>query len=108
MVVIDGDTIHVGQGAHIERVRLQGFNAPELHSPACARELELAQQATAFLRAWMIEKRPILVRTGVDRYGRTLAKAIPDPGPAMVGRGIAQSYTCAPRCPRKKDWCHGR
>ncbi len=58
--VVDGDTVVTASG---EKVRLMGFDAPEIRGK-CPRERELAQRAAALLRR--------LARTGLefDRHGR--------------------------------------
>ena len=71
--VIDGDTLAIGQ----RRVRLTGYDAPELDG-ACAAEVAKAQEARAALRDWLAEG--AFTWTGGDepprdRYGRELREA---------------------------------
>lgn len=69
--IVDGDTLWLNG----ENIRLEGLDTPEPMSQICGgnREVALAGQASARLRdllntnAWTIE------RSGLDRYGRTLA-----------------------------------
>lgn len=100
MNALDGDTITVP-----EIIRLQGFNTPEIRSAACPEELAKALQAKAFLSSWLRKNEITLIRTGRDKYGRTLARMIPDPGPALIAQGLAEPYVCEDRCPQRKDWC---
>jgi len=79
--VIDGDTfrarVHVWLGQEVETlVRLDGIDAPELHSK-CARERALARQSRAYLRD-MIEGRDVsLYDIRRDKYGgRIRARAV--------------------------------
>lgn len=50
--VVDGDTVVVGFGDAQRRIRLTGYNAPELDG-ACAAESELAVAASLKLQQWL-------------------------------------------------------
>ncbi len=99
--VVDGDTVVTASG---EKVRLMGFDAPEIRGK-CPRERELAQRAAALLRR--------LARTGLefdrqgrDRYRRTLAVARTPAGEdvavTLIRAGLARPYHG--RGPRG-GWC---
>ncbi len=103
--VVDGDTIRY----HGERIRLEGFDTPELHTNICGGdfERELADQATNRLiellnrYTWMIE------RTGVDRYDRTLAIITVgggvNVGDILVSEGLARVWPDG-----NEWWCEER
>ena len=52
--VIDGDTLHIRRGDNLRRVRITGFDAPELEG-ACPAESAKAIEARAALHAWLAE-----------------------------------------------------
>ena len=99
--VVDGDTVVTASG---EKVRLMGFNAPEIRG-GCPRERAMAQQATAMLRQ-MVASGLTLERRGRDRYGRTLAMAKTlaggDVAATLIRAGLAHPYEG--RGPRG-GWC---
>lgn len=74
--VVDGDTVVVGFGGEQRRIRLTGFDTPELDG-ACEAERELAQVARARLHRWL--NRGAFEWNGADdpprdRYGRELRR----------------------------------
>lgn len=71
--VVDGDTVRlVCDGRRAERVRLIGFDAPELFSPQCPAEKRAAEASRDAL-ARMVEGRPVEVAfVGTDKYRRPL------------------------------------
>lgn len=75
--VIDGDTLSLGPFAQRRRIRLTGFDAPELEG-ACPAEREAAIRARGFLLKWL-NAQPAFVDGGdappYDRYGRELRAA---------------------------------
>jgi len=116
--IIDGDTVALpcdpARGIYpgcAERVRLVGIDAPETSTRArCEAEAVAGLEAKAEL-ADLIRGRPVeITRTGVDRYGRTLARLTAggiDVDAAMLAAGAAIPY--APgraawglRC---RHWC---
>ncbi|MEP2551983.1 MAG: hypothetical protein ABJH26_11880, partial [Marinomonas sp.] len=72
--IIDGDTLHIRRGKDIRRIRITGFNAPELDG-ACAAERSQALAAKRALHAWMA-KGGVEWDGGTqppfDQYGREL------------------------------------
>ena len=72
--VIDGDTIALGPFKERRRIRLTGYDAPELEG-ACPAERETAIRARGFLLAWL-NAEPAFVDGGdeppYDQYGREL------------------------------------
>ena len=112
--VIDGDTLAIGFREEGRRIRLTGFDAPELDG-ACPAEVELAQQARSALHQWLAigsfewngaDEPPF------DRYGRELRAArrtiegedteyLAD---WMVSQGLAaeSGWGIEP-----KNWCEG-
>jgi micrococcal nuclease len=59
----------------MERVRLTGFDAPELFSPECAGEYAQAVAATWHLRRLLAGGEVLTVRHGrLDRYDRRLLR----------------------------------
>ena len=93
--VVDGDTIIFGNGAAARKIRLTGFNAPEL-AGECPAESALAIQSRDALLVWLnagafaldgAEEPPR------DQYGRELRAAKRGEewlAETMIARGLAQ------------------
>lgn len=99
--VIDGDTIALG----LERIRVENIDTPETGPRAgCQIEREFAARATqhaqlAFERSDSVD----ILRTGTDRYGRTLARVRLDGrdfGQMMVVTGMAVQWAG-----HQHEWC---
>jgi endonuclease YncB( thermonuclease family) len=116
--VIDGDTIDaVGK-----RIRLVGFDAPELGDHAhCGLERMLAARATSRLRQ-MIQLsddidlqivdcscRPGSAGTMVCNYGRACGYLTidgQDVGDVLIAENLAHPLICGKySCPRRQPWC---
>jgi len=105
--VVDGDTIRIGQ----RRIRLVGFDAPEIRG-RCEAERLGAQRATSALQTWL-NRGPFLMRVEagtarIDRYGRDLRAALRGEGRLMealsrymVEGGFARRYGGGARV----GWC---
>lgn len=104
--VIDGDTVALAcPGEAPGRVRLLGFDTPEVFSPGCAAEALAGALATQKLRSlvWTGGRIEAIFR-GHDRYGRRLAELqIDGTGVAqtMIASGHARPYDGAAR----DGWC---
>ena len=72
--VVDGDTIVIGR----ERVRIQNFNAPELHQPG-------GPEAKARMQALTLGKEVHCDGKARDRYGRLVARC------SVNGRDLGQA-----------------
>lgn len=94
--VVDGDTVMLGQ----RRVRLTGYDAPELNG-ACEAERLLARRAQVALRDWL-NRGPFQLDGGADpprdQYGRELRAARRDDAAGqewladtMVEAGLART-----------------
>lgn len=101
--VVDGDTIWY-RG---EKIRLVGFDTPEVSNPGCAREARLGEQATLRLQAWLNEGaftlEPNPEGRSEDRYGRSLlvvSRGGENVGEAMLAEGLAER-----RGGRRSRWC---
>jgi endonuclease YncB( thermonuclease family) len=107
---VDGDTfearVHLEPGLDLNtRVRLRGIDAPELKA-ACAQELQMAEAASAALRALLGEGGVTISNIGPDKYsGRVLAdvatKKTGNVSAAMLAAGHARSYSGGHR----NGWC---
>jgi endonuclease YncB( thermonuclease family) len=103
--VIDGDTVDLWCPSGLYRVRLMGFDTPELYSPRCASELLRAMQAKWVLRWWIWRADTVaVVREGTDRYDRALGRMFVDGAPIarrMIAEGHAVPYDGGTR----QGWC---
>jgi endonuclease YncB( thermonuclease family) len=98
---IDGDTfearVHLPPDLDLTtRIRLRGIDAPELKA-SCPQELEMAEAATAALRALLGEGDVRIFNIGPDKYaGRVVADVITrrsgNVSAAMIATGLARSY----------------
>lgn len=100
--VVDGDTIR-WEG---QRIRLQGFDSPELFRPQCGAELAAARAARDALRARLdgAGRAELRIAPEPDRYGRGLARLSldgEDVAPAMIRTGHARPY----RGGARPGWC---
>lgn len=104
--VIDGDTVRLACPDRAEdRGRLVGFDAPEVFSPACAREWRLGMAATAFLRREIWAAGEIETRLrGTDRYGRLLVVLALD-GEDVAQRMLASGHARAYSGGQREGWC---
>ena len=108
LAVVDGDTLAWCD----ERIRLVGFDAPEIRYPfaKCDRERQKGARAKARLNELIQFNRPLLrlERIGQqDRYGRTLARLYvggEDVAEIMVREGLARSLKWD-RGERREPWC---
>jgi endonuclease YncB( thermonuclease family) len=96
--VHDGDSIRCGR----ERIRIEDIDAPELpDSPKCKDyrrsyawcDFNRGFEARDALRQFLSKGQVTIQRTGLDRYGRTLARVTvhgQDAGAYLVGLGLAR------------------
>jgi len=110
--VVDGDTVIMGFGSERRRIRITGFDAPEIDG-ACAAEREVAQKARQHLHLWLNEG--AFEWSGGDnpprdQYGRALRevrRSLPDGerdnlADTMIDSGLASAsgWGADP-----VDWC---
>ena len=110
--VVDGDTVVIGFGEQRRRIRLTGFDTPEING-ACDAERTLAQTAKMRLHSWIGEG-AFEWNGGAspprDKYGRELRAArriAPDGKPQllsemMIDAGLAERGGWGAR---PRDWC---
>lgn len=101
--VIDGDTIRWNG----EKVRLVGFNTPEISEPQCAAEATKGKQAKLRLQQLLNSGSVSFSATAErdrDRYGRLLREVRVDGrdvAELMISEGLAEPYSGG----QKRDWC---
>lgn len=97
--VVDGDTFWL-RG---EKVRLEGYDSPEMGPPKCSRPAVGAAEARDAL-THLLNSGPIeLERRGVDRHGRTLARVLvngQDITMKMISDGHGRRYQRG-----QQSWC---
>ena len=76
VTVVDGDTIRVEGVLGGDRIRLTGYDMPEVFDPDCAREEELGRFATAALWGMLggAGRIELTLEAGQDAYGRGLGR----------------------------------
>lgn len=98
--VVDGDTIKIGD----ETIRIENLDTPEKGSRAeCLAEQMLADLATKRLQEILTGVQLVIVRSGTDRYDRTLATLFADGkdvGATLVEEGFSRPWEG-----RQVDWC---
>ncbi|WJS05506.1 thermonuclease family protein [Roseibium aggregatum] len=98
----DGDSFLVGMQSGSERIRVQNIDAPEIDGQ-CIEEIQRANWAKNRLADIMNESRVEIVRSGKDKYGRTLARVSVngvDAGGTLIAEGLARVWTG-----RRQPWC---
>lgn len=98
----DGDTFRVGLTSEAEAVRIMNIDTAEIEGK-CHFESELAQQAKLRLVHLLEGQQVVLLRQGVDKYGRTLATVQVsgrDVGDQLVAEGLARTWSG-----RREPWC---
>ena len=103
--VVDGDTLHIDCGAGERKVRLLGYDTPEIYHPKCQAEAEAGRKATDLL-AGLVASGPVtgFAVQGQDRYGRDLASvaiAGTDVTAYMLATHLALPYTGH----QHPNWC---
>jgi micrococcal nuclease len=94
----DGDTLRA-------TFRIENIDTPEIKG-ACDAERKLAVRAKDFTAAWLAKGRVTIKQTGIDQYGRVLARVSRDTtgedlGEALVGAGLARPWKG-----RREKWCN--
>lgn len=109
--VSDGDTVTLGFGSAARRIRLTGFDAPEIEG-RCEAESAKALAAQAALRAWL-NRGPFEwdgeAEPPRDRYGRELRsvrRTLPDGSrETLADHMISRRLAEGPGPWERRDWC---
>jgi len=106
VTVVDGDTVRAFcPGRGFLKVRLTGFDTPEVYSPRCFSEWWAGTKASWALNwhLWFADETSLVI-TGKDRYGRALAALFVDGrniASTMIGEGHARPYAGG----KRTGWC---
>lgn len=91
----DGDTLRA-------TFRLDNIDTPEIKG-ACEAEKKLALRAKNFTKDWLAKGKVTIQQTGIDKYGRVLARVDrsgEDLGEALIKAGLARPWKG-----RRERWC---
>ncbi len=91
----DGDTLRA-------TFRLDNIDTPEIKG-ACEAEKKLALRAKNFTKGWLAKGKVTIQQTGIDKYGRVLARVDrsgEDLGEALIKAGLARPWKG-----RRERWC---
>lgn len=104
--VTDGDTVRIWCPSRgVQKVRLLGFDTPEVFSPSCLSELARGTAATWYLRYVLLtSSETTIVLQGSDRYQRRLAQVFVDGkrlSTLMINAGHARPYSGG----KRSEWC---
>lgn len=103
--VVDGDTVDMFCGIARYRIRLTGYDAPELFSPQCNAERVAAGAAKWYLRSLFWRGKEMRVTFGgLDLYQRHLARIDID-GFNLADRMVAVGYGRVYDGGRRTGWC---
>ena len=111
--VVDGDTLVIGFGAERRRIRLIGFDTPEIDG-ACKTESDLARAAQLRLYQWLSEgtfEWSGASQPPYDQYGRELRevrrRTAADTGPEYLAETMIESGLAAENGwgAWPHDWC---
>lgn len=98
LIAVDGDTLRCGA----ERIRLVGFDAPEIRNARCDAERALGRRARARLAELLAGAHELRRTPYRDAYGRTLAHL------TIAGRPVAEILIherLARRRAKRGGWC---
>ena len=101
--VVDGDTIRMNG----DKIRIVGFNTPEISEPDCAAEAAKGEQAKLRLLELLNSGELAFAATADrdrDRYGRLLRQVRvdgSDVADTLISEGLAEPYQGG----QKRDWC---
>lgn len=101
--VVDGDTIRMNG----DKIRLVGFNTPEISKPACVAEAAKGEQAKLRLLELLNSGELSFAATAdqdQDRYGRLLRQVTvngDDVADTLISEGLAEPYQGG----QKRNWC---
>ena len=103
--VVDGDTLHLTCNGSRHKVRLLGYDSPEIYHPLCPAEKRAGEQATDLMRR-LVDSGPVtqVEFKGHDRYGRDLAHVQiggQDVSTYMLATALARPY----HGHKHPDWC---
>ncbi len=100
--IVDGDTLYIDG----EKIRVTGFNTPELFSPQCKQEAALARRAQRRFQQ-LVNGGPFEIRRNAlrdrDVYGRKLRSLYRDGKPIgdqLIAEGLAHRWRGF-----KESWC---
>lgn len=109
--VSDGDTVTLGYGSGARRIRLTGFDAPEIEG-RCKKESALALRAQHELRGWLNQGKFEWdggAEPPRDRYGRELRavrRTLPDGSHASLAEHMIDMRLAEGPGPwERRDWC---
>ncbi len=89
--IVDGDTFVISG----EKFRIEGIDTPEIHGKCLFEEI-VAEQAKVRLTKLLSRRAVHVMRTGKDKYGRTLARVEVDHkdiGDVLMKEGLARKWT---------------
>jgi hypothetical protein len=104
--LVDGDTIKIGR----DTIRIVEIDAPETYKPRCERERILGYETKERLRQLLDAGDVTYEPTGIDRYGRTLARVYAggvNVGEQLMMEGKALRYRpgAEAKAERLAIWC---
>ena len=104
--VVDGDTLHLTCAGVVHKVRLLGYDTPEIYHPHCPAEKQAGEAATVLMQRLVASGQVTEVRFGgLDRYGRDLAD-VEIGGQDVAGFMLASPLALPYAGHRHPDWCH--